>query len=180
MPLKNKYSGKTEPAEVILDKFILTMAIQIYIVFLWIKWLNVNYLDIIIIIIINYTSIKINSKLHLIIIIQQKVWLNVKKRLLFVTLNRIVLISSLHNTTYILHCLFVCLFICLTGLHYLPCALCHFIHFYIIIFYLYFLFNVLFFFTCPYLYICNSCIFVYIYVCIYILFVLICIFAFYC
>ncbi len=50
-----------------------------YIVFLWIKWLNVNYLDIIIIIIINYTSIKINSKLHLIIIIQQKVWLNVKK-----------------------------------------------------------------------------------------------------
>ncbi len=136
MPLKNKYSGKTEPAEVILDKFILTMAIQIYIVFLWIKWLNVNYLDIIII--INYTSIKINSKLHLIIIIQQKVWLNVKKRLLFVTLNRIVLISSLHNTTYILHCLFVCLFICLTGLHYLPCALCHFIHFYIIIFYLYF------------------------------------------
>ncbi len=142
MPLKNKYSGKTEPAEVILDKFILTMAIQIYIVFLWIKWLNVNYLDIIIIIIIiiiiNYTSIKINCKLHLIIIIQQKVWLNVKKRLLFVTLNRIVLISSLHNTTYILHCLFVCLFICLTGLHYLPCALCHFIHFYIIIFYLYF------------------------------------------
>ncbi len=137
MPLKNKYSGKTEPAEVILDKFILTMAIQIYIVFLWIKWLNVNYLDIIIII-INYTSIKINSKLHLIIIIQQKVWLNVKKRLLFVTLNRIVLISSLHYTTYILHCLFVCLFICLTGLHYLPCALCHFIHFYIIIFYLYF------------------------------------------
>ncbi len=138
MPLKKKYSGKTEPAEVILDKFILTMAIQIYIVFLWIKWLNVNYFDIIIIIIINYTSIKINSKLHLIIIIQQKVWLNVKKRLLFVTLNRIVLISSLHNTTYILHCLFVCLFICLTGLHYLPCALCHFIHFYIIIFYLYF------------------------------------------
>ncbi len=138
MPLKKKYSGKTEPAEVILDKFILTMAIQIYIVFLWIKWLNVNYLDIIIIIIIiiiiNYTSIKINSKLHLIIIIQQKVWLNVKKRLLFVTLNRIVLISSLHNTTYILHCLFVYL----TGLHYLPCALCHFIHFYIIIFYLYF------------------------------------------
>ncbi len=117
------------------------MAIQIYIVFLWIKLLNVNYLDIIIIIIIiiiNYTSIKINSKLHLIIIIQQKVWLNVKKRLLFVTLNRIVLRSSLHNTTYILHCLFVCLFICLTGLHYLPCALCHFIHFYIIIFYLYF------------------------------------------
>ncbi len=110
MPLKNKYSGKTEPAEVILDKFILTMAIQIYIVFLWIKWLNVNYLDII----INYTSIKINSKLHLIIIIQQKVWLNVKKRLLFVTLNRIVLISSLHNTTYILHCLFVCLFVYLS------------------------------------------------------------------
>ncbi len=108
------------------------MAIQIYIVFLWIKLLNVNYLDIIIIIINSYTAIKINSKLHLIIIIQQKVWLKVKK-LLFVTLNRIVLISSLHYTTYILHCLFVYL----TGLHYLPCALCHFIHFYIIYFFSY-------------------------------------------
>ncbi len=151
MPLKNKYSGKTEPAEVILDKFILTMAIQIYIVFLWIKWLNVNYLDIIIII-INYTSIKINSKLHLIIIIQQKVWLNVKKRLLFVTLNRIVLISSLHNTTYILHCLFVCLFICLTGLHYLPCALCHFIHFYINFLFIFFYLMYFFFYMSLFVY----------------------------
>ncbi len=179
MPLKNKYSGKTEPAEVILDKFILTMAIQIYIVFLWIKWLNVNYLDIIIIIIIiiiiNYTSIKINSKLHLIIIIQQKVWLNVKKRLLFVTLNRIVLISSLHNTTYILHYLFISLFCTIYHVPYATLSI------FILLFFIYiFLFNVFFFFTCPYLYICNSCIFVCIYVCIYILFVLICIFAFYC
>ncbi len=61
-----------------------------------------------------------------------------EKRLLFVTLNRIVLISSVHYTTYILDCLFVCLFVYLTGLHYLPCALCHFIHFNIIIFYFYF------------------------------------------
>ncbi len=148
-----------------------------YIVFLWIKWLNVNYLDIS----INYTSIKINSKLHLIIIIQQKVWLKVKKRLLFVTLNRIVLISSLHYTTYILHCLFVCLFISLV------CTIYHVPYATSSIFIL--LFLILFFSTCP-LYICNSCIFVYVYVYlyiyifiyiyIYIWFVLICIFAFYC
>ncbi len=126
-----------------------------YIVFLWIKWLNVNYLDIS----INYTSIKINSKLHLIIIIQQKVWLKVKKRLLFVTLNRIVLISSLHYTTYILHCLFVCLFISLV------CTIYHVPYATSSIFIL--LFLILFFSTCP-LYICNSCIFVYVYVYLYI------------
>ncbi len=145
-----------------------------YIVFLWIKWLNVNYLDIII---INYTSIKINSKLHL-IIIQQKVWLNVKKRLLFVTLNRIVLISSLHYTTYILLCLFVCLFISLV---YLPCALCHFIHFYIIIFYVFFYFMFFFFLhvlICIFVIVAFLCTYMFVYI--YIWFVLICIFAFYC
>ncbi len=52
-----------------------------------------------------------------------------------------------------------CLFVYLTGLHYLPCALCHFIHFYIIIFYFNFFLHVL---------ICNSCIFVYVYVYIYV------------
>ncbi len=135
------------------------MAIQIYIVFLCIKWLNINYLDIS----INYTTIKINSKLHLIIIIQQKVWLKVKKRLLFVTLNRIVLISSLHYTTYILHCLFVCLFVSLV------CTIYHVPYATLSIFILLFLilFLILFFSTCP-LYICNRCIFVYVYVYLYI------------
>ncbi len=68
-----------------------------------------------------------------------------EKRLLFVTLNRIVLISSLHNTTYILHCLFVCLFICLTGLHihHVPYAT---LSIFILLFFIYiFLFNVFFF-----------------------------------
>ncbi len=147
------------------------MAIQIYIVFLWIKWLNVNYLDIS----INYTSIKINSKLHLIIIIQQKVWLKVKKRLLFVTLNRIVLISSLHYTTYILHCLFVSLFVSLV------CTIYHVPYATLSILYYYFLFCfILFFSTCP-LYICNSCIFVYVYVYyIYIYIYLICTYLYFC
>ncbi len=48
-----------------------------------------------------------------------------QKRLLLVTLNSLDKLFALHH--YILHCLFVCLFS--TDLHYLPCALCHFIHF---------------------------------------------------
>ncbi len=90
-----------------------------------------------------------------------------EKRLLFVTLNRIVLISSLHYTTYILHCLFVCLFVSLVcTIYHVPYAT---LSIFILLFFIYlFLFYVFFFFTCPYLYICNSCIFVYIYVCIYI------------
>ncbi len=137
------------------------MAIQMYIVFLWIKWLNVNYLDIS----INYTSIKINSKLHLIIIIQQKVWLKVKKRLLFVTLNRIVLISSLHYTTYILHCLFVCLshWFALSTMCLMP--LYPFLYYYFFIFFYYYFFLrvlcifVIVAFLCTYM-----CIYIYIYI----------------
>ncbi len=86
-----------------------------------------------------------------------------EKRLLFVTLNRIVLISSLHYTTYILHCLFVCLS------HWFALSTMCLMPLYPFLYY-YFLFYVLllFFSTCPYLYICNSCIFVYVYVYVYI------------
>ncbi len=103
---------------------------------------------------------------------------SLNKRLLFVTLNRRDLISSLHYTIYILHCLFVCLFVYFTGLHsiyHVPYATLSI--FYIIIFIFYF------FSTCPYLYICNSCIlcmyacmymYMYIYIYIYIYIYCIC------
>ncbi len=89
--------------------------------------------------------------------------IKIEKRLLFVTLNRIVLISSLHYTTYILHCLFVCLSHCLCTIYHVPYATLS-----ILILLFFILCFIKFFSTCPYLYICNSCIFVYVYVCMYV------------
>ncbi len=83
------------------------------------------------------------------------VWI---KTALFVTINRIDLISSLHYTIYILHCFFISL-VCTLSNH-VPYAT-----------YLFLLYIFFFLFTCPYLYICNSCIlcmYVYIYIYIYI------------
>ncbi len=60
---------------------------------------------------------------------------------------------------YILHCLFVCLFISLVCTLSTMCLMPLF-PFFILLF--------LLFSTCPYLYICNSCIFVYVYIYIYI------------
>ncbi len=61
-----------------------------------------------------------------------------EKRLLFVTLNRIVLISSLHYTTYFLYCLFVYL----TGLPSTMCLmpLCPFLYYYFVFIFFYFMF----------------------------------------
>ncbi len=71
---------------------------------------------------------------------------------LLVTLNSLDKLFALH----LYSTLFVCLFVYFTDLHYLPCAICHFIHF---LYYFYFLYLMFYFFpTCPYLYICNSCI----------------------
>ncbi len=101
------------------------------------------------------------------------VWI---KTALFVTLNRIDLISS-----FALHHLYSALFLFHWFALYLPCALCHFIYFYY--YFIYFLF-----FTCPYLYICNSCILcmyvcvcmcICVYICVYIYIYLICIYLYF-
>ncbi len=96
----------------------------------------------------------------------------ISKKIEFIEISLILKLLN-HLKPLINHLYSALLFVYLTGLHYLPCALCHFIHFYIIIFIFYFFilcFIFLFFSTCPYLYICNSCIFVYVYVymCVYI------------
>ncbi len=78
-----------------------------------------------------------------------------------VTLNS--LINSLHYTIYILHCLFVCLshWFALSAMCPMP------LYPFFLYYYFYFLYLMFYFFpTCPYLYICNSCIFVY--VCVYV------------
>ncbi len=111
------------------------------------------------------------------------VWLcSLNKKDCSVTLNRTVLISSLHYTTYILHCLFVCLFVCLS--HWFALSTMCLMPLYPFLYYSFlflsiFLFYVLFllFSTCPYLYICNSCIFVYVYIYIY---YLICTYQYFC
>ncbi len=97
-----------------------------------------------------------------------------KKDCLFVTLNRIDLISSfaVHN---LYSALFVCLFISLVCT--LPCALCHFIHFLYYYFYLFIFLHVL---ICIFVIVAFLCAYMCMCICIYIWFVLICIFAFYC
>ncbi len=80
-----------------------------------------------------------------------------EKRLLFVTLNRIV---------FALHYLYSALFVCLS--HWFALSTMCLMPLYPFLYYYYYFVLFLFSSTCPYLYMCNSCIFVYEYVYIYI------------
>ncbi len=88
------------------------------------------------------TTIIIIMFYYIITIIRIVEWCYIIKYILFVSITQYVTLLYIHTHTHTL---------------YLPCALCYFIYFFIIII----------FYMCPYLYICNSCILcMYIYVCV--------------